>query len=95
MKKERDCKIIEKREKLPESALLVYCERSGFHVSGTALVELPPAPVWFPELFASLLAGSSEQEALESCLKKIKGLNLEDLFPTTGPGQVPAVPQKK
>jgi hypothetical protein len=34
-------------------------------------------------------AGSSEQAALESCLKKIKGLNIEDLFPTTGPGNSP------
>jgi hypothetical protein len=40
-------------------------------------------------------AGSSEQEALESCLKKIKGLNIEDLFPTTGPGKAPAAPKKK
>jgi hypothetical protein len=40
-------------------------------------------------------AGSSEHEALEGCLKKIKGLNIEDLFPTTGSGQAPAAPQKK
>lgn len=26
-------------------------------------------------------AGSTEEEALSDCLKKIKGLNLEDLFP--------------
>lgn len=25
--------------------------------------------------------GNNEQDALEDCLKKIKGLNLEDLFP--------------
>ncbi len=29
-------------------------------------------------------AGSSEKEALDDCLKKIKGLNMEELFPTTG-----------
>lgn len=40
-------------------------------------------------------AGSSEQDALEGCLKKIKGLNIEDLFPTTGSGQAPAAPKKK
>ncbi len=31
-------------------------------------------------------AGSSEQEALQNCLTKIKGLNMEELFPTAGPG---------
>lgn len=30
-------------------------------------------------------AGADEQGALEDCLKKIKGLNLEDLFPAAGP----------
>ncbi len=30
-------------------------------------------------------AGENEQAALENCLKKIKGLNLEDLFPQTTP----------
>ncbi len=30
-------------------------------------------------------AGDNEQKALEDCLKKIKGLNLEDLFPEAGP----------
>lgn len=40
-------------------------------------------------------AGRSEQEALESCLKKIKGLNIEEVFPTTGPGNPPAAPKKK
>ncbi len=39
-------------------------------------------------------AGISEQEALESCLKKIKGLNIEDLFPSAGPGPA-SVNQKK
>jgi hypothetical protein len=34
-------------------------------------------------------AGTSEQEALENCLKKIKGLNIEDLFPAKGPGKAP------
>ncbi len=29
-------------------------------------------------------AGSSEQEALDDCLKKIKGLNMEELFPVAG-----------
>ncbi|WP_158406134.1 hypothetical protein [Desulfobacula toluolica] len=29
-------------------------------------------------------AGDNEQNALEDCLKKIKGLNLEDLFPEAG-----------
>lgn len=28
-------------------------------------------------------AGDSEKAALEDCLKKIKGLNLEDIFPQT------------
>ncbi len=40
-------------------------------------------------------AGRSEQEALESCLKKIKGHNIEDLFPTTGPGTPPTASNKK
>ncbi len=35
-------------------------------------------------------AGDSEQAALESCLKKIKGLNIEDLFPVAAPGPAPA-----
>ncbi len=39
-------------------------------------------------------AGISEQEALESCLKKIKGLNIEDVFPAAGPGPA-TVKQKK
>ena len=30
-------------------------------------------------------AGEDEQKALEDCLKKIKGLNLEDLFPVSPP----------
>ena len=30
-------------------------------------------------------AGEDEQTALEDCLKKIKSLNLEDLFPEAGP----------
>lgn len=30
-------------------------------------------------------AGEDEQKALENCLKKIKGLGLEDLFPAAGP----------
>jgi len=30
-------------------------------------------------------AGEDEQNALEDCLKKIKNLNLEDLFPEAGP----------
>ena len=35
-------------------------------------------------------AGETAQTALENCLKKIKGLNMEDLFPaadSTGPTQ--------
>ncbi len=32
-------------------------------------------------------AGANEQQALEDCLKKIKGLNLEDLFPAAAPAQ--------
>jgi hypothetical protein len=36
-------------------------------------------------------AGSSEQAALESCLAKIKGLNIEDLFPSTGPTPRPSL----
>nr|WP_319492820.1 hypothetical protein [uncultured Desulfobacter sp.] len=34
-------------------------------------------------------AGSTEEEALADCLKKIKGLNLEDLFPKTAPNSKP------
>lgn len=34
-------------------------------------------------------AGGDEQKALEDCLKKIKGLNLEDLFPAANT-QTPA-----
>lgn len=30
-------------------------------------------------------AGENEQQALEDCLSKIKGLNVEDLFPATRP----------
>ena len=30
-------------------------------------------------------AGEDEQRALEDCLRKIKGLNLEDLFPAASP----------
>lgn len=30
-------------------------------------------------------AGKSEKEAMDDCLKKIKGLNIEDLFPQTVP----------
>jgi hypothetical protein len=30
-------------------------------------------------------AGGTEEEALSDCLKKIKGLNLEDLFPKNVP----------
>ncbi|MCD4722426.1 MAG: hypothetical protein K8S13_21595 [Desulfobacula sp.] len=30
-------------------------------------------------------AGEDGQKALEDCLKKIKGLNLEDLFPAASP----------
>jgi len=40
-------------------------------------------------------AGSSEQDALESCLKKIRGLNIEELFPATGKGQAPAATGEK
>ncbi len=36
-------------------------------------------------------AGENEQQALENCLKKIKGLNLEDIFPAA----VPATPPPK
>ena len=39
-------------------------------------------------------AGDSEQAALESCLIKIKGLNLEDLFPVAKPGPVPTDPEE-
>ena len=34
-------------------------------------------------------AGEDEQEALESCLKKIKGLGVEDLFPVANPSAPP------
>jgi len=34
-------------------------------------------------------AGSTEDAALADCLKKIKGLNLEDLFPKTAPQNTP------
>jgi len=30
-------------------------------------------------------AGNTEEDALSDCLKKIKGLDLEDLFPATRP----------
>ncbi|MEN8212197.1 MAG: hypothetical protein ABFR31_10800 [Thermodesulfobacteriota bacterium] len=35
-------------------------------------------------------AGKNEQQALEDCLKKIKGLNLEDLFPAAAPSTPPS-----
>lgn len=35
-------------------------------------------------------AGASAQEALESCLNKIKGLNLEDIFPAATPSPAPS-----
>lgn len=35
-------------------------------------------------------AGDSEQNALEDCLKKIKGLKIEDLFPSANPMAAPA-----
>ena len=34
-------------------------------------------------------AGDSEQLALEDCLKKIKGVNIEDLFPSAHPAAAP------
>ena len=42
-------------------------------------------------------AGDTEQAALEDCLKKIKGLNLEDLFPAAVPpaGRAQAKEEKK
>jgi len=36
-------------------------------------------------------AGENEEQALEDCLKKIKGLNIEDIFPAA----VPAAQAKK
>jgi len=39
-------------------------------------------------------AGNSEQEALEDCLKKIKGLNMEELFPTAGSSRPDPDPEK-
>lgn len=30
-------------------------------------------------------AGNTEKEALDDCLKKIKGLNIEELFPQSAP----------
>ena len=35
-------------------------------------------------------AGEDEQKALEDCLKKIKGLNIEDLFPVASSLTPPA-----
>ena len=35
-------------------------------------------------------AGEKEEQALEDCLKKIKGLNLEDIFPSA----IPAAQEK-
>ena len=35
-------------------------------------------------------AGKNEQQALEDCLKKIKDLNLEDLFPAAAPATPPS-----
>jgi hypothetical protein len=35
-------------------------------------------------------AGESEQAALEDCLKKIKGANVEDLFPSVNPPMGPS-----
>ncbi len=32
-------------------------------------------------------AGSNEEQALEDCLEKIKGLNIEDLFPVAVPAE--------
>ena len=40
-------------------------------------------------------AGASEEEALSDCLKKIKGLNLEDLFPKVAPQNKGGVPVKE
>ena len=40
-------------------------------------------------------AGSTEDAALADCLKKIKGLNLEDLFPKTGPNNKPSESDSK
>ncbi len=34
-------------------------------------------------------AGETDLAALEDCLKKIKGLNMEDLFPSAGPTAPP------
>ncbi len=34
-------------------------------------------------------AGDDEKQALADCLKKIKGLNLEDLFPSSNPPTSP------
>lgn len=39
-------------------------------------------------------AGDTEQQALEDCLSKIKGLNIEALFPTAAPQRVkPSAPK--
>ncbi len=35
-------------------------------------------------------AGIDEQSALEDCLKKIKGANVEDIFPSVAPPAAPA-----
>lgn len=40
-------------------------------------------------------AGSTEEQALSDCLKKIKGLNLEDLFPKVGSKNRSHEPDKK
>jgi hypothetical protein len=39
-------------------------------------------------------AGETGQAALEDCLKKIKGLNMEDLFPSAGPNTSPPPKEK-
>ncbi len=39
-------------------------------------------------------AGDNEKQALEDCLKKIKGLNLEDIFPKAVPKPAPSKPGK-
>jgi len=40
-------------------------------------------------------AGDNEQAALEDCLTKIKGLNIEDLFPISQPPAPPGQEEKK
>ncbi len=34
--------------------------------------------------------GADEKEAVKECLKKIKGLKIEDLFPSAAPGNKPS-----